>query len=546
MPLSVPYSVTARTTSSALAEPVDPAFALLVAGRVPRQVVVDDGLEVFLQVHAFGQAVGRDQHRPPRLVAGQVPDPRFALVGRKHAGDGGDRVGGAEALGQVLGDVFGGVDEPAEDDRVVALEQQLRDHLGQQRELGVGVVPSRPVARLAKRFSRLRCAVSPSPASPSAPGVASADSLVSSSGRSSTAERPSRSASATSCASRFAALVRRVAAAARGEEASARSSASADQYRTRCLSWPPSGSRTVSRAYCEHVVEQLLVAGDSEYGPFLGQPVLGERRVLIEVGADVGAAALHEMAGQPLAALHRFEVDEFQARAQQGQQVAEALLLAAVRGGGDQDQVPGRGLWRGRVTSSWRSIRDRPPVPSVTQVCASSMISRSGQPCQNCSRSAGALDEVGGHDDVAEPVEQGLALQQPAFQPADRAGQHQLGVDAELRGQLPLPLLGQRRAAQHRQAGRVALLQQLGGDQAGLDGLADADVVGDQQPDRVLPQRHQQRDELVGAGLHGEPGQRPERPGAGPEPDPQCRAQQPGADRACPRRRGRAPRTSPS
>ena len=123
---------------SALAEPVDPAFALFVAGRVPRQVVVDDSLEVFLQVHAFGQAVGRDEHRSPRFVAGQVPDPCLALVGGKHAGDGADRVGGAEALGQVLGDVFGGVDEPAEDHRVVSLEQQLRDHLGQQCELGIG------------------------------------------------------------------------------------------------------------------------------------------------------------------------------------------------------------------------------------------------------------------------------------------------------------------------------------------------------------------------------------------------------------------------
>ena len=62
-----------------------------------------------------------------------------------------------------------------------------------------------------------------------------------------------------------------------------------------------------------------------------------------------------------------------------------------------------------------------------------------------------------------------------------------------------------RRAAQHRQAGRIALLQQLGRGQTRLDGLTDAHVVGDQQPDRVLPQRHQQRDELVGAGLHREP-----------------------------------------
>jgi hypothetical protein len=130
---------------------------------------------------------------------------------------------------------------------------------------------------------------------------------------------------------------------------------------------------------------------------------------------------------------------------------------------------------------------------------------------------------------VAEPVEQRLALQQPAFQPPDRAGQHQLGVDAELGGQLTLPLLSQRGPAQHSEPGRVALFQQFCGDQAGLDGLADADVIGDQQPDRFLAQAHQQRDELVGTGLHRESGHGTKRPGAGPEPDPQRGAQQTGA-----------------
>ena len=46
-----------------------------------------------------------------------------------------------------------------------------------------------------------------------------------------------------------------------------------------------------------------------------------------------------------------------------------------------------------------------------------------------------------------------------------------------------LPLFGERRAAEYGKAVCVALLQQLGGDQACLDGLADADVVGDQQAD---------------------------------------------------------------
>ena len=36
-----------------LAEPVHAPFPLLVPGRVPRQVVVDDGLEMLLQVHAL-------------------------------------------------------------------------------------------------------------------------------------------------------------------------------------------------------------------------------------------------------------------------------------------------------------------------------------------------------------------------------------------------------------------------------------------------------------------------------------------------------------
>ena len=70
--------------------------------------------------------------------------------------------------------------------------------------------------------------------------------------------------------------------------------------------------------------------------------------------------------------------------------------------------------------------------------------------------------------------------------------------------------------------------QQLGGDQAGLDGLADADVVGDEQPDGVLAQGQQQRHELVGTGRDGDPGQAAERPAGGAEPDPQGVAQQAG------------------
>ena len=52
-----------------LAEAVDAALALLVAGGVPGQVVVDDGVEVLLQVDALAQAVGGDQHPTARSPA---------------------------------------------------------------------------------------------------------------------------------------------------------------------------------------------------------------------------------------------------------------------------------------------------------------------------------------------------------------------------------------------------------------------------------------------------------------------------------------------
>ncbi len=67
-------------------------------------------------------------------------------------------------------------------------------------------------------------------------------------------------------------------------------------------------------------------------------------------------------------------------------------------------------------------------------------------------------------------------------------------------------------------------------------GLADADVVGDQQPDGVLAQRQQQRDELVGARLDGEAGRAS---GTGRRTSGTRCAARCAAGRRSPRRRGR-------
>ena len=73
-----------RDLFAGLAVAVHAAFALLVARRIPRKVVVDDGVEMVLEVDAFAQAVGADEHallglgqaratRCSRSAGGSVP-----------------------------------------------------------------------------------------------------------------------------------------------------------------------------------------------------------------------------------------------------------------------------------------------------------------------------------------------------------------------------------------------------------------------------------------------------------------------------------------
>ena len=144
-----------------LAEAVDAPFALLVPGRVPGQVVVDDGVEVMLQVHALRQAVGGDQDAagavflPRRL--GEPLDAVEPLGRGERAVDAGDDGLPAELAVQLLGEVLAGGDVTAEDDRVVAVGEQLLDGLDEQGELlvllgafqGVGALGERGQARVA-------------------------------------------------------------------------------------------------------------------------------------------------------------------------------------------------------------------------------------------------------------------------------------------------------------------------------------------------------------------------------------------------------------
>ena len=136
------------------------------------------------------------------------------------------------------------------------------------------------------------------------------------------------------------------------------------------------------------------------------------------------------------------------------------------------------------------------------------------------------LDEVHGDDDVGVPLEERHAGAATPLEARDGAREDELGLDVELLAQLALPLLGEGGRAEDGEPVRLAPGDQLGGDEAGLDRLADADVVGDEEAHRVELERHEERDELVGARLDGDGAEAPERPGAGAEAEPDGVAQE--------------------
>ncbi|MFO0651308.1 MAG: hypothetical protein U0326_34100 [Polyangiales bacterium] len=82
----------------------------------------------------------------------------------------------------------------------------------------------------------------------------------------------------------------------------------------------------------------------------------------------------------------------------------------------------------------------------------------------------------------------------------------------KLLAQRTAPALGEMWRAEHRDSIDLRAVEELTRDEACLDGLADADVVGDEQPHRLLPQRHEQRHELVRARLDADARERAKRP----------------------------------
>ena len=104
-----------------MAEAIDSALTLLVAGGIPSEVVVNDGGEDVLEVDAFGEAVGGDENG--LLGFTEEVDPLLTFVGGILAGDGLDGCP-LELRGEMQGDVAGGSDIAAEDNRTEPVFEQ--------------------------------------------------------------------------------------------------------------------------------------------------------------------------------------------------------------------------------------------------------------------------------------------------------------------------------------------------------------------------------------------------------------------------------------
>jgi hypothetical protein len=240
--------------------------------------------------------------------------------------------------------------------------------------------------------------------------------------------------------------------------------------------------------------------------------VLGEQAGLVPV-VDVPPAALDEVAGEALAKqpirIAREIVQTRKVGMQETEQVVKGQLVARMWRRRQHQEVSVRAL--GELAQQLEA-----PVPRPSAGDGSMRLVHHhhlGAGAQEIVEPAIALDEVEADDGEGIGVEDAHGVRQVALKPRrarcrdGRRSQGKLGL------QLGTPLIDQVRRAEDCEPLNLAAVDELAQDEAGLDRLADPDVVRDQQPRGFLAERHHQRGELVGARLEVDPACASERAG---------------------------------
>src|SRR5437868_2625147 len=114
------------------------------------------------------------------------------------------------------------------------------------------------------------------------------------------------------------------------------------------------------------------------------------------------------------------------------------------------------------------------------------------------------LDEVQANDGERMLLEQARTDAEATFEAVGARRGDGGRIDAEPAGEFSHPLVHEMRRADDREPRDLAAIEHLACDQPGFDRLADADIVGNEQTDRIELQRHEQGRELIGARIEGQ------------------------------------------
>jgi len=486
-------------------------------------------IEMLLEVDALAEGVGADQDVLFR--SGQLLDAGLALRRRNVAGDGRDLDLFGQGAAQGIGEIVHRGDEAAKDDGMVAVGQGLFDQVHGALQLGI-VRPLQALggARHAQQaFAVFAFVVGQLADIAAGSGIDGGGGLLDDEIEYGAAADCIRlfggfgvgcRGAVTQCGGR-----RRRTGGERAQQGQGRppGDALAEGH------LPGLGDGLAGIA--DHLVEETAV-GFRELVDRFGfeQHPLGEAGLLTHKGLDMAALALDKMVRQPATMAFVFRAGQILRQGaelfvQQGQQGAKGILLAAVRCGSDQEEMAG-GVPADALDELMALVLTAVALAGKGAGVGLIDDDELGAGAQKIVAAAVGFDEIGRDHDKGIVLKKGFTRPALPLQPARRMGQHQFGGDMKFLIQLALPLFGQLRRAEHGDAFDLAAVEQLAGDEAGLNGLADADIVGDEQAHGIESKGHEQRCELIRPGLDGNFAERAEGTGAGAKADAQGVAEQ--------------------
>ena len=277
-------------------------------------------------------------------------------------------------------------------------------------------------------------------------------------------------------------------------------------------------------AVVEDIVEERLPGAAELVGELLG--LSAREDVAIVPLREVGPPSLDEVVREAFAETLALPAgglrQALEVRGKQAEQPVEGSVVAAVRSGGEHDEVSrraggqapkqlvplmpalaGRGARVGLVDDHEVGARLEEVVPPLP-----------------------GLHVVETDDRVRVYREDAHTRWDAPLQPPRGPRGDGCGADVEADFQLGCPLVHEMGRAEDDGAFDVPAVDQLAGEEQGFDRLSDSDVVRDEEAHRVELERHEQRHELVRAGFDRDPANAPERAGAPPQREQQRVAKQ--------------------